>query len=405
MKKIVLIMLMSLSLSAFDWNLPPVQEEIMGEDSVSEDKVVDSTPKDDNPLGELMSPVTEDKRVIIDSTDVVTGDVVTIEEPMKSIPLPYIDRIKVALLVPQKVIGRYASSVSNSIISYLLFRDIDFQFEVFDSKTEDDGALLEELEKIKQKGYQLVIAPVTEKGASVIVANERELLVYIPTINKKDMFLKSQNIFFGGIDYEKQIEKLLEFAGEKIAIFSDKSRLAQKLDMYVESSSFSEIAFKREIADTKANLSYLFRRNYKLNNASIFLNLPLVATSLVASQLSLYHVNYQNILSTQINYSPLLLTLTQPKDRELIYIANSISETDMRLKDINLLFGNNISFSWIDYSSSIGIDYLLGSFTSLGINRITDEEIISNQVQYNVGIVLPQRSSFKKLDVVKKFDF
>ncbi len=395
MKKLVLVICLSLStqLFAFNWNLPPVQEEIMGE---SENIT------SDNSLGEIM---TKDNSVVIESTDVVTGDVVTLEQPINSTPMPYIDRIKVALLVPQKVIGRYASSVSNSIISYLLFRDIDFQFEVFDSKTEDDLALVEELEKIKQKGYQLVIAPVTEKGASVIVANERELLVYIPTINKKDMFLKSQNIFFGGIDYEKQIEKLLEFAGERIAIFSDKSRLAQKLDMYVESSSFSEIAFKREIANTKANISHLFRKNYKLNDASIFLNLPLVATSLVASQLSLYHVNYQNILSTQINYSPLLLTLTQPKDRELMYIANSISESDMKLKDINLLFGNNISFSWIDYSASIGIDYLLGTFTSLGLNRVTHEEMISNQVHYEVGIVLPQRSSFKKLDVVKKFDF
>ncbi len=396
MKKLVLIICLSLStqLFSFNWNLPPVQEEIMG----GENERVSS----DKSLGEIM---TKDNSVVIESTDVVTGEVVELDQPITTAPMPYIDRIKVALLVPQKVIGRYASSVSNSIISYLLFRDIDFQFEVFDSKTEDDLALVDELEKIKQKGYQLVIAPVTEKGASVIVANERELLVYIPTINKKDMFLKSQNIFFGGIDYEKQIEKLLEFAGERIAIFSDKSRLAQKLDMYVESSSFSEIAFKREIADTKANISHLFRKNYKLNDASIFLNLPLVATSLVASQLSLYHVNYQNILSTQINYSPLLLTLTQPKDRELMYIANSISESDMRLKDINLLFGNNISFSWIDYSASIGIDYLLGTFTSLGLNRVTHEEVISNQVHYKVGIVLPQRSSFKKLDVVKKFDF
>ncbi len=396
MKKLVLIISLSLyvELFAFNWNLPPVQEEIMGENS---------NPDNNNVLGEV---TTRKNSVVIDSTDVITGKVVTLTPPPTNVvTMPYIDRIKIALLVPQKVIGRYASSVSNSIISYLLFRDIDFQFEVFDSKTEDDLAILEKLENIKQKGYQLVIAPVTEKGANVIVANERNLLVYIPTINKKDMFLKSNNIFFGGIDYEKQIEKLLEFAGDKIAIFSDKSRLAQKLDMYVESNSFSEIAFKREIADTKANISYLFRKNYKLNDASIFLNLSLVATSLIASQLSLYHVNYQNILSTQINYSPLLLTLTQPKDRELMYIANSISKSDKRLKDINLLFGNDISFSWIDYSTSIGIDYLLGSFTSLGLDRTTHEEMISNQVHYEVGIVLPQRSNFKKLDVVKKFDF
>ena len=399
-KKLALIIFMSLSLSAFNWNLPPVQEEIMGDESTLGERVGSAN---NTSLGELVAPI--NNSIVIESTDVSSGEVVVLEESTLNAPMPYIDRIKVALLVPQEVIGRYASSVSNSIISYLLFRDIDFQFEVFDSKREDDLAIVEELEKIKQKGYQLVIAPVTEKGASVIVANERELLVYIPTINKKDMFLKSQNIFFGGIDYEKQVEKLLEFAGENIAIFSDKSRLAQKIDMYVESSSFSEIAFKKEIADTKANISYLFRKNYKLNDASIFLNLPLVATSLVASQLSLYHVNYQNILSTQINYSPLLLTLTQPKDRELIYIANSISTPDINLKDINLLFGNDISFSWIDYSASIGIDYLLGTFTSLGLNRITDEDIIANQVEYNVGIVLPERASFKKLDIVKKFDF
>ena len=139
MKKLVLIISLSLyvELFAFNWNLPPVQEEIMGENS---------NPDNNNVLGEV---TTRKNSVVIDSTDVITGKVVTLTPPPTNVvTMPYIDRIKIALLVPQKVIGRYASSVSNSIISYLLFRDIDFQFEVFDSKTEDDLAILEKLSLI-----------------------------------------------------------------------------------------------------------------------------------------------------------------------------------------------------------------------------------------------------------------
>ena len=299
---------------------------------------------------------------------------------------------KVALLAPSKVIGSYADSVSNSIISYLIFKDAEFVFEVFDSKNESADALISKLSEIKAKGYRFVIAPLTKNGAEIISSNSLDLLIFIPTINKNELYETPSNIIFGGIDYRKQLDVLLSFANEKIALFGDGSRLSSDLSQYTKELAYENIVYVKDIKNIKANLSFM-RGNGKLKKSSIFLNMPVVKSSLIASQLTQYKVKPHVLLSTQVNYNPLIFKFTQFRDREFFYIANSISYMNPILKDINFVLGNSPDYNWIDYSSSIGIDYVFSS----GESRVFDEEFYNNQIDYKVQIKKAGKSSFLKI--------
>ena len=178
-------------------------------------------------------------------------------------------------------------------------------------------------------------------------------------------------------------------------IFNDGSRRAKDLSLYIKERSFENIVFSKEIQNIKTNLSSIIRHNKKLKDATIFLNMPIVKSSLLASQFSQYNIKPHAVLSTQANYNPLLFKLTQFKDREFFYIANSIFYPDNRLKDINLLLGNNPLFSWIDYSTSIGLDHIFS--TQLESRKIFEEYIEENQVDYKVRIEKAGKSSFKPI--------
>jgi hypothetical protein len=312
--------------------------------------------------------------------------------------------LKIALLVPKNVIKAYAHSVSNAIMSYLIFKDIPFQYEVFDSGDEEELSIVSKLNEIRAKGYQFVIAPFTLKGAEVLMRNAPDILVFIPTINKYEVPNATTNVIFGGIDYKRQIDALLTYANDKIALFNDGSRRSYELTNYIKESTYDNIVYEKEVKNIKTDLSGAIKYNKKLKNASIFLNMPIVKSSLLASQLSQYEIKPHILLSTQANYNPLLFKLTQSKDREYFYIANSISNYDPKLKEINLLLGNNPDFSWIDYSASIGMDYIVSTQLESGY-RVFDEDIYDNQIEYKVEVKKAGTSSFEQVEDMQESRF
>jgi SRSO17 transposase len=301
--------------------------------------------------------------------------------------------LKIALLVPKKVIKGYAKKVSNSILSYLIYRGEDFTFEVFDSKDESEEMLLDTIIKIKAKGYKFVISPLTRVGAETLASIERDLLIYIPTINKSEGINHGGNFYFGGIDYKKQIEKLMPYTNGKFAIFMDKSWLAQRLTSYVEENSYKSYIYTKLIENRKINPKYILKNNTNLQDASIFFNMPLVKTALLASSFSSYDIKPYGLFSTQVNYSPLLFNMIQRKDRQNFYIANSIGYVNSKLNDINQNLGNRIKYEWVSYSTSIGVDYILSKY--YGLDPVFNEDIISHQAKYRTKIVQIVKDEFK----------
>ena len=306
------------------------------------------------------------------------------------------ENLKIALLVPKRVIKRYAKKVSNSILAYLIYRSGNFEYEVFNSIDESETNIITTLQKIKDRGYNFIIAPCTLTGANLISTYEDSAIVYIPTIHSKDVNFRSSNIIFGGIDYKAQIDKLLDYTNDKLSVFSGKSRLAKQLTSYVSEHSYQKNIYVKTIDNARVNLKYVIKNNNRLQDSSIFLNMPLVSSALISSSFATFDIKPFALFSTQINYSPLLFSLMQKKDRKNFYIANSIGYINSRLNDIEQNLGNKIKYDWISYSTSIGLDHVYSKYNSQ--DKLFNEELENNQIKYRTKIVKIEEDGFKRVD-------
>ena len=298
--------------------------------------------------------------------------------------------IKIAMLVPQRTIRRYAISTVNAVLSYLIYRKYNFELKIYNSNNESFESITQELNKIKKDGYRFVIAPLTKTGAKIVMQNAVGLTIYIPTVNASKVPNKTPNIVFGGISYKEQVDKLLTYANNRLVIFSDDSSIADELNQDVENSQ-KLVVYKKSLNSSRLNFKKMLKWNKKIDNSSIFMNLPLVKTSLLASQFRVYDRKPYNLLSTQINYNPMILTLTQYADRKSLLIANSIGETDAQIVNASGLLNSDIKYDWVNYATTLGIDLFYNRYFSPGTPRNFKEEINNGQVAYKTDIMSTQR--------------
>ncbi len=313
------------------------------------------------------------------------------------------EELNIAILLPHRQIGRYAYSTSNALFAYLLAQNIDYEFKSFLIEDESSESIAEALNEIQEQGYNYIIAPLTLQGTQNLVQQYSNLNIYVPTINKNDINSSASNIIFGGIDYQAQIDKLMQYSSDPLVIFYDQSRLGNILkektrDSYIlrEGEITEKHLYSYGIDRRTSNLKpYLFE-NKKIDFGTFFLNTPIVKSGMVMSQITLYDVNTTNILSTQINYNPLIFTMTQPQDRKNMIITNSITVENNTIIEANSLLNNDISYDWINYATTIGIDYFY--FLSSDNKREYPLDIIQNQVNYPITMVEPGFSKFLTID-------
>jgi len=314
-------------------------------------------------------------------------------------PLP----IKIAMILPEKRIGRYAHSTSTAVFAYFLTREHPGALKTFSIEDEHEETMEAVLKQISDEGFAYVIAPVTLEGAEAIVKAEPELSVYIPTVNKKMLSCDAENIYFGAIDYEAQIAKLEHYVTAPLVIMYGSSKQGKRLmtltkahylQTHKNSAKNSVIAYS--IDPKRSNLKGYFKDNTKIQSGTFFLNTPLIKSTMIISQLSLYDVEVHNILSTQTNYNPLLLSMTQKRDLRNIYISNSITIHNDALVQANAVLNNDIVYDWINYSATVGADLFYNLMSSE--KRIYDLPLIDNQIIYPVTIVQPDKTHFKIIE-------
>ena len=313
---------------------------------------------------------------------------------------------KIAMLLPYKKIGKYAASTTNSVFSYMLSQNSDFSISSFKIESEAPEDIYGALENIIAEGFTFVIAPMTLTGAKTVIDINPHLHVYFPTVNIQDLNATAPNFYFGGIDYKAQTQALFEYASSPLIIFHNKSKVSQKLRNYdLEAFAQLELPKKRliefEIEQRTSNLAHLLKKNRRLQGGTVVLNTPLIKSSMIMSQLTLHDSNVSTILSTQINYDPLIFSTTQYRDRKQLYIANSIAQNSAILDETNRLLGNDISYDWINYSTSIGVDFFYSLIT--GEPREYALDMYNNQVQYPIEIVNPGVSKFTKISSQEPF--
>ena len=311
------------------------------------------------------------------------------------------EELKIAMILPNKI-GRYAHTTSTAVFAYMLTRELPYKLKTFQISSESPEEIRRVLDEIKEQEFNYIIAPMTLQGAKNVVKQEEELIVFFPTIHRSELTNVNQNIYFGAIDYKAQIEKLSPLARSPLVVMYDKSHKGMRLlEMTKKSySQQSDINKNRKVLTyaidkKRSSLKSYFNKNEAIQNGSFVLNTPLIKSTMILSQLSVYDVNVSNVLSTQINYDPLLLSMTQKNDQKNLYIANSISIQDDTLIEANALLSNDIVYDWINYASTIGADYFYHIVT--GEERIYPLPFVDNQIIYPIAIVQPSKSHFTQI--------
>ncbi len=315
--------------------------------------------------------------------------------------------VRVALLLPYKLIGKYASSTTNAVFAYLMTKGHPFELKSYKIESENIEAIEVALQQIRNDGFSYVIAPLTHIGAQNLMALNSDLNVYLPTINKNSLETNTTNainVTFGAIDYQAQSQMLVAEAVSPLVIFSDESSTGNKLSHYQEESfkllNPEHETIKYYLSRRTTNLEEYLKENEKVVEGSFFVNTPIIKSGMIMSQLTLYDANATNILSTQINYNPLILSMTQYVDRENMVVANSIIEHNNIITETNALLNNDIVYDWINYTTTVGMDYFY--------NRITYEEreynipIVEQQLQYPIELLQPSISRFKKYTHIER---
>ncbi|OHD97436.1 MAG: hypothetical protein A3E21_00345 [Sulfurimonas sp. RIFCSPHIGHO2_12_FULL_36_9] len=308
------------------------------------------------------------------------------------------NKLRIALLLPHNTIGRYAASTANASFAYLVSKNRPFELKSYKIEDESYEEILKTLNKIQADGFSYVIAPLTQTGEKIVSKINPQINIYFPTINKKDTQTTSKYLYYGGIDYRAQSDLLLNESVSPLVVFYDKSEIGEQL------SKYQEYAFKQRNGVNKnsvvkisiplqiTSLENQLKNNSKIAGGSFFVNTPIVKSGMIMSQLTLYDVDVTNVLSTQTNYNPLLLSMTQYQDRKNMIIANSITQNNDVLIETNSILGNDIVYDWINYTTTVGIDYF--SYIINGQKREYDIENLNNQMIYPIKLLQPSVSKF-----------
>ena len=310
-------------------------------------------------------------------------------------PNLHADKPKIAILLPTKVIGRYSIFVTNAVTAYMLASGQTFDIKTFDSGDESEESLQETLKQIIREGFSYCIAPMTQEGAERLVHLNTSLNLYIPTIHRDSIEGDHYLVTFGGIDYKKQIDRLKSFIKSELFVFDEAGAVSQGITEYAikdDDLPITQLTIKNQIV----KYNNIFDAIPMDENSSVLLNTQPVKTSLLLSQFTYHDLNLSSVLSTQINFNPMLLTLTQASDITKLYIANSITSKNAKIEEYNSMLHNDIVFNWINYSTSILTNVISNAIhgNHSGYSKVFRRKIDDRQIDYDVDIYRAESKRF-----------
>ncbi len=287
-------------------------------------------------------------------------------------------KLNIAIVVNKNILKRYLPSLINSLNVYLLRKNISYNLKIFDKNS---------IEKAVKNYKNIIIFAVDVNKTIINEHNNTDF--YFPVINKSDINLSAKNICFGGIDYKQQINKLSSFITDKEAVAITSNTLISKKLLLEENSTLNIKEMKYP------NINY-----YELANKFIFFNTSAQKTAQILSSLS----NYNNIttklqLSPQIDFDPLLISLTQPQDTEKLVIANSLLNIPIILEDYNKILNSDIKYNWLNYSTNIILNRIYNISTKGDRFYMNDFDtyIFNNQIEYKTKIYQIINNSFREI--------
>ncbi|BEG56817.1 DDE transposase [Helicobacter sp. NHP21005] len=312
---------------------------------------------------------------------------------------------KVALLVPKKVIGRYADTSTSALLAYLSLKNHDFTLKVFDSQKEDPESLKKTYQNIAKEGFPFVIALLTQEGVQNLVAKTPlNLPTIVPTVNKhqleKRMDLPS-TLIFGGIDFPKQVAMLLEFSQHRpLVVYNDDSFRGEMLSKSLKDLG-ANVVYEDTITFKKASTfgKDLGKQRRYLKNGVVLFNTSIVKTGMLLSQIGMLSSRErpQMLLSSQINFNLSMFMLTQPQDRQNLYITNALAALNPYLSQTAALLNSNLKYDWVGYTSVDCLEHMLTRFYP-HLQRYFKEPLQDQQITYTNTLYTPKYLGFKPLN-------
>lgn len=332
---------------------------------------------------------------------IMTFFIITVSALEQTASTPH---VRIALLSSPSVIGRYAQSSYNVALATFLASNRPFELISFNIKDESTASLSEAMEKINGEKIDAILAPLTLNGAKNLLTQPGDKLVFIPTVHKRDVGNAPENIVFGAIDYQAQIQALVPYMAGSVAVFYDNSAVGNALSKATQTlageskkgvNSVTAYAVDAKGSDIVKHLA----KPSAFSKKSIMIHLPVVKTAMLTAQMTFTGVKELNILSTQMNFDPTLLTLTQIADRKNMIVANSIIEQVPAIYESNALSNNDLTFDWINYTTSVGADYIISHLYSH--ERAYSMRIVDDQVIYPVELMSPKEFGFEPFKAKK----
>ncbi|NLO17475.1 MAG: hypothetical protein GX118_04725, partial [Arcobacter butzleri] len=198
---------------------------------------------------------------------------------------------KIAIIFASKVVGKYGSDTINSVVSYLMQKNIDFDLRVYDSIYENQNSVQKSFDEASQEGFKNIIAVLAYEQSLSYISNLNFFdNIYIPTLHKKNSFVHSNNIIYGAISYEEQYDKLFRFANSyKLVEIYDTDKISNLFLNYI-SLKGKKLNKRYQIVKSQTNFKSLFQNNSLLNDSTIFLNSTVLQSAIVMSQLRVYEI-------------------------------------------------------------------------------------------------------------------
>lgn len=287
----------------------------------------------------------------------------------------------IGFVFASNTIGKYGIEASNVAMTYLVNKNTKFKLEFFDIEIENKQNITNVLDKLKEKGIKKAIVLFTSNSLWSLNSYPEvsKFEFYLPLINKSIAPNQKQNFIFGGMDYKKQFNFLVSKAGSNIVEIYDDSTISKTLHDELVALNIPNITYI-QVAGKVPNYKILATESAKIKDSTIILNTSIVKSSIILSHFRDKNIEPKEIFSTQLNYAPVIFNLTTEEDRSNLFIANSIGVLPRDLEELISFFGNDVLFSWVNYSVVLGLEYFMTNQISL-FGNISIKE---NQVDYNI---------------------
>lgn len=304
----------------------------------------------------------------------------------------------IAVIYPSYDIGKYALDAINSINAYLIFKKESFKLELYDIKNQTKENFENIFATLKEKNINKAVALFTNDFFKNYEDYQKlqDMKIYFPLVNRDDHRLdedikNSGSYIFGAISYKNQIDKLIAYSSQTRFIdLYDNSSIGKTIHGFMKQNS---LTFAKEVDQENGKYKNFLKFSNGFEDSTVFLNTPIIKSSILLSQITAQELNVRSFLSTQLNYSPLIFSLTQKRDRKNIVVANSIGYIPDELLEVSNLTNSDLQYNWVNYSSIVGVEYL----TSENIDFFKDLKIEENQVAYPVYLYKAGRHSFKRI--------